>query len=49
MLKLKAAAHGLEGLANLQNTMLDNGLQCPDLGVHQNTDGHGVRWGQMLG
>jgi hypothetical protein len=27
--KHKAAAHGLEGLPNLENTMLDNGLQLP--------------------
>jgi len=25
----EVAAHGLEGLANLRNTMLDNGLQLP--------------------
>ena len=37
MLKLKAATHSLEGLANLQNTMFNNGLQCPDLTVHRNT------------
>ena len=49
MLKLKAATYGLEGLDNLQNTMLNNGLQCPDLGVRQNNCGSGVEWGQMSG
>ena len=42
------ATHGLEGLANLQNTMLDNGLQCPNLGVHQNRGHRGVGWDQIL-
>jgi hypothetical protein len=41
--------HGLEGLSNLQNTMLKNDLQCPDLGVRQNMGHRGVGWGLMLG
>lgn len=36
------ATYGLERLANLQNTMLNNDLQCPDLGVRQNSGGRGV-------
>jgi hypothetical protein len=42
---VEPATYGLEGLANLQNTMLNNGLYCPDLGVRQNTGGYGVDWG----
>ena len=49
MLKLKAATHSLEGLTNLQNTMLNNGLQCPDLTVRQNKGGRGVGWVPMFG
>ncbi len=48
MLKLKAATHSLEGLTNLQNTMLNNGLQCPDSGVRQNTGGRGTEWSLIL-
>ena len=43
------ATYGLEGLANLQNTILNNGLQRPDSGVRQNRGGRGVQWGPMLG
>ena len=42
---VEPATYGLEGLANLQNTMFDNGLSSPDLSVHQNRGGHGVGWG----
>lgn len=49
MLKLKAATHSLEGLTNLQNTMLNNGLQCPDLTVRQNKGGRGTEWSLVLG
>ena len=42
------ATYGLEGLANLLMTMVDNGLSRPDLGVRQNTRCHGIRWGQIL-
>ena len=45
---VEPATYGLEGLANLQNTMLNNGSQCPDLGVRQNTGDRGVRWGHVL-
>lgn len=40
--------HGREGLTNLQNTMSNNSLQCPDSGVRQNR-GRGVGWGLILG
>jgi hypothetical protein len=46
---VEPATYGLEGLANLRNTMFNNDLQCPDLGVHQNRGGHGVGWAPMLG
>jgi len=46
---VEPATYGLEGLANLQSTMLNNGLQCPDSGVHQKKSGGGVGWGQILG
>ena len=44
----EVAAHGLEGLANLLKTMVDNGLSSPDLGVRQNTRCHGIRRGLIL-
>ena len=43
------ATYGLEGLANLRKTMLNNDSQCPDLGVREKTGGHGVGWDLMLG
>jgi hypothetical protein len=46
---VEPATYGLEGLANLQNTMLNNGLYCPDLGVRQNTGGFGIQWSLMSG
>jgi hypothetical protein len=42
------ATYGLEGLSNLQNTMLNNGLQCPDSGARQNRGHRGVGWDQLL-
>jgi hypothetical protein len=45
---VEPATYGLEGLANLQNTMFNNGIQCPDLTVHQNTGLTGIDWGQMF-
>jgi len=45
---VEPATYGLEGLANLRNTMVDNGLSSPDLGVRQNRGGRGVQWGQIL-
>ena len=39
---VEPATYGLEGLANLEITMLNNDLQCPDLGVRQNKGGRGV-------
>ncbi len=47
--ELIAATHGLEGLSNLQNTMHNNGLQCPELGVRQNKGRRGVAWGLVSG
>ncbi len=46
---VEPATYGLEGLANLQNTILNNGLQCPDSGVRQNRGHRGVEWGLVLG
>ncbi len=46
---VEPATYGLEGLANLLNTMLNNGLQCPDLGVRRNRGRRGVGWGPMSG
>ncbi|QWD75415.1 hypothetical protein ICV32_06050 [Polynucleobacter sp. MWH-UH24A] len=46
---IEPATYGLEGFSNLRNTMLDNGLSNPDLGVRQNRGGHGVGWDLMLG
>ncbi len=46
---VEPATYGLEGLTNLQNTMLDNDLQCPDLGVRQNKGHRGVGWGPIFG
>jgi len=46
---VEPATYGLEGLANLEITMLNNDLQCLDLGVRQNTGLTGVEWGQMSG
>lgn len=40
----KRAAYGLEGLASLQNTILDNDIQHTDRIVRQNTGWHGLRW-----
>ena len=45
---VEPATYGLEGLANLRNTMLNNDIQCPGLGVRQNRGGRGVGWGQMF-
>ena len=45
---VEPATYGLEGLSNLRNTMVDNGLQCPDLGVRQNTGLAGIEWGLVL-
>jgi hypothetical protein len=45
---VEPATYGLEEMANLQNTMLNNGLSSPDLGVRQNTGGYGAGWNQML-
>ena len=45
---VEPATYGLEGLANLLKTMVDNRLSSPDLGVPQNTRCHGIRWGQIL-
>ena len=46
---VEPATYGLEGLANLQNTILNNDLQCPNLGVRRNTGGYGIGWGPMSG
>ncbi len=46
---VEPATYGLEGLANLQNTMLNNGLQCPDSGVRQNKGRRGAGWRPMSG
>ena len=45
---VEPATYGLEGLANLEITMLNNDLQCLDLGVRQNKGRRGVGWGPML-
>ena len=39
---VEPATYGLEGLANLLMTMVDNGLSRPDLGVRQNRGDRGV-------
>ena len=44
---VEPATHGLEGLANLQNTMLNNGLQRAGFGVHQNMGGYDVGRGPI--
>jgi hypothetical protein len=46
---VEPATYGLEGLANLRNTMFNNGLQCPDSGVRRNRGGRGVGWGSIFG
>ncbi|NCA08768.1 MAG: hypothetical protein EBQ50_01780 [Burkholderiaceae bacterium] len=43
------ATYGLEGLANLQNTMLNNGLQWVGLGCSSKHSFYGIRWSQMSG
>jgi len=45
---VEPATYGLEGLANLRNTMFNNDLQWVNLGVCQNTGGRGVRWSSIL-
>jgi hypothetical protein len=47
--RFERATYALEGLANLQDTMFNNGLQCPDSGVRQNQGHRGVEWSQILG
>ncbi len=46
---VEPATYGLEGLKNLQNTMFNNCLQCPDLTARQNNGLRGVGWGPMSG
>jgi len=46
---VEPATYGLEGLSNLQNTMLNNDLQCPVLTVRQNRGHRGVEWGLVSG
>jgi len=45
---VEPATYGLEGLSNLQDTIFDNGVSSPDLGVRQNKGLRGAGWGQML-
>ncbi len=47
-LDAEPATYGLEGLANLRNTMFNNDLQWVNLGVCQNRGGRGVRWSSIL-
>ncbi|MBM3349460.1 MAG: hypothetical protein FJY58_07175 [Betaproteobacteria bacterium] len=46
---VEPATYGREGLSNLQNTMLNNDSQCPDLGVRQNKGLRGVGWSPVSG
>jgi len=45
---VEPATYGREGLANLQDTIFDNGVSSPDLGVRQNKGRRGAGWGLIL-
>ena len=46
---VEPATYGLEGLANLQNTISNNDPQWVGLTVHQNRGDRGIQWGLESG